>query len=132
MDPVSMILALALQHPEVATRAANTYNTPGQIDSTKLEVSIADFAMQTLNCYHRTARFRGVDVVAVPWAEQSKFGAQASAVLRITFTGLSNQPYQMIVAAMANQRNYRTFVIGENSLVPYNKRCALENWTFAG
>lgn len=132
MDPVSMILALALQHPEVATQAANAYNSPGQIDRSKIEVSLADFAMQTLNCYHHSARFRGVSVLAAPWSEQSKFGAQASAVLRITFTGMSNQPYQIVVAEMANQRNYRTFVIGENSIIPYNKRCTLENWTAAG
>lgn len=57
------------------------------------------------------------------------YGAQGSVVIRINFTGLSSTPYQMVVAAMVKDRAFRTFVIDENSLVRYNRNCALENWT---
>lgn len=129
MDPVSMILSFALNNPQVATNAIDKYNTPGQVDASKLQVSAADFAMQALSCYHKSARFRGVEIVAAPWREQSKFGATGSVVMRISFTDLSGIPYQMIVAAMAKEQSYRTFVIQETSMVRYNKNCSLENWT---
>lgn len=131
MDPISMILALAMKNPQATTETINNYNTPGKIEATKLEGSVADFAMQTLNCYHKSARFRGVDILGAPWLEQSKFGAEGSVVIRINFTGISGANYQMTVAAMVKGRNYRTFVLHENTMVPYNKKCGLEYWTSA-
>lgn len=124
-----MILSFALNNPKAAENAINKYNAPGQIDASKLQISAADFAMQTLSCYHKSARFRGVDILGAPWREQNKFGASGSVVMRISFTGLTGAQYEMIIAAMARDYSYRTFVITESSLVPYNKKCALENWT---
>lgn len=129
MDPVSMILALAMRNPQLAAQAVDGYKTPGQVDVSRIQSSVADFAAQTLNCYHRSARFRGVEILGAPWAAQAHFGAQASVVLRIHFSGLTGTQYQMIVAAMAKDQAYRTFVVDENSAVPYNKRCELEYWT---
>jgi hypothetical protein len=129
MDPVSMILAFALKNPQATAEVANQYREPGQVDTQKLQSSVADFAMQALRCYHKSARFRGVSILGAPWRQQGMYGAQNSVVMRINFTGLSGTPYQMIVAAMARDQAYRTFVIQENSLVPYNKNCSLENWT---
>lgn len=131
MDPISMILALAMRNPQLATQAANGYSTPGQVDVARIESSVADLATQTLNCYHRSSRFRGVEMLGAPWPAQGNFGADASVVLRIHFSGLTGTPYQMTVAAMVKDRAYRTFVINENSVVPYNKRCELEYWTAA-
>jgi hypothetical protein len=128
MDPVSMILSFALNNPQVTENAISKYSTPGQIDASKLQISAADFAMQTLSCYHKSARFRGVDILGAPWREQNKFGATGSVVMRISFNGLSGAQYEMIVAAMARDHSYRTFVITESSLVPYNKKCTLESW----
>ncbi|HJW54316.1 MAG TPA: hypothetical protein VJ577_03510 [Burkholderiaceae bacterium] len=130
MDPVSMILAFAMKNPQATANAIDNYNTPGQVDIAKLEGSAADFAMQTLNCYHKSARFRGVDILGAPWRDQNKFGAEGSVVMRISFSGISGTGYQMIVAAMAKGRSYRTFVLNENSLIPYNKKCSLEYWAF--
>ena len=132
MDPVSMILAFALQNPKVAADAVNAYKAPVEIDVSQLNSSVADFSIQALKCYHKTARFRGVDVLGAPWQQQSKFGAEGSVVLRIHLSGLTGTGYQMIVAAMARGGSYRAFVIDENTLVPYNKNCALEQWTTAG
>lgn len=131
MDPVSMILALALKNPQAATAAIDNYNAPGQVNVAKLDESVADFSMQTLNCYHKSARFRGVDILSSPWREQYKYGADGSVVIRISFMGASGKGYQMDVAAMAKGRSYRTFVLGENTLIPYNKKCSLEYWTAA-
>ena len=124
-----MILAFALNNPQATAEAAQQYREPGKVDTQRLQSSVADFAMQTLKCYHKTARFRGVSILGAPWPEQAMYGAQASVVIRINFTGLSSTPYQMVVAAMAKGRAFRTFVIDENSLVPYNRHCSLESWT---
>lgn len=124
-----MIFALALKNPQATAEVANQYKEPGQINVQHLRSSVADFAMQTLSCYHKSARFRGVAILGSPWRQQAMYAAQSSVVIRINFTGISGTQYQMDVAAMAKDQAYRTFVIQENSLVPYNKRCALENWT---
>lgn len=129
MDPVSMILAIAMKNPQATADAVHQYSAPGQVDVAKLRASAADFAMETLSCYHKSARFRGVEVLGAPWREQNNYGANGSVVMRINFSGVSGTPYQMIVAAMAKDQSYRTFVIKENSVVPYSKKCPLEHWT---
>lgn len=129
MDPVSMILAFALKNPNATASAVTNYRTPGQVEAAKLSESMADFAMQTLTCYHKTARFRGVQLLDAPWQDQYKFGAENSIVMRIELSGMSGSSYQMVVAAMAKGGSYRTFVIGENTVIPYNKNCQLEHWT---
>lgn len=129
MDPVSMILAFALQNPQVASQAVNNYSAPGQVNAARLQESVADFAMETLNCYHRTSRFRGVEVLGTPWVNHANFGAENSVVIRIHLAGASGSAYQMVVAAMAKGNSFRTFVLQENTMIPYNKRCGLEQWT---
>jgi hypothetical protein len=126
-----MILAFAMKNPQMTASAIDNYNAPGQVEVAKLQESVADFAMQTLVCYHKTARFRGVEVLNVRWSDQSKYGADSSIVMRINLGGISGSAYQMVVAAMAKGNAYRTFVINENTMVPYNKKCALESWTAA-
>jgi len=123
-----MIFAIAMKNPQATADLAKEYAQPGQVDVQQLQSSVADFAMQTLNCYHKTARFRGVQILGSPWRQQSMYGAQSSVVIRIHFTGMFGAPYQMIVAAMAREGAYRTFVLQENAVIPYNKRCELENW----
>lgn len=127
-----MIFSFALKNPQVTASAIENYNTPGQVQTEKLRQSAADFAMQTLNCYHKSARFRGVEVIGSPWQGQDKFGAEQSLIMRINLAGITGTSYQMIVAAMAKGRSYRTFVLSENTIVPYNKNCSLESWTQSG
>lgn len=129
MDPISMIFSFALNNPQAAADMADAYRQPGQVDVQQLQSSVADFAMQTLNCYHKSARFRGVTVLGAPWRGHAMFGAQGSVVLRISFSGLSGTPYQMVVAAMAQERAVRTHVLQENTVIPYNRHCPLEQWT---
>lgn len=128
MDPVSLILAVALQNPDSVAGAANAYSAPGQVDTARLTESLADFAIQTLKCYHKTAHFRNVEVIGTQWPEQSKFGAEKTVLLRIDFTGVTGSKYQMAVAAMTKGASFRTFVVRENSLIQYNKNCSLEYW----
>lgn len=129
MDPVSLILSFALQHQQATATIAENYGKAGQVDASRLHSSVADFAIQTLSCYHRTAKFRDVEILGAPWPNQYKFGAKGSLVMRISFVGLSQLPYQMTVAAMVKDQSYRTFVLSETSLVPYNRKCSLEYWT---
>lgn len=128
MDPVTMILGLAMRYPQATESAIANYNQPGQVQATALSESISDFAIQTLSCYHKSARFRGVKVLGAPWTEQHKFGAEQSAVLRIDLAGITGTTYQMWVAAMVKGNSYRAFVLRENTIVPYNKHCSLEAW----
>lgn len=129
MDIASMILAFAMQNPQSTSRLLDAYVTPGQINAEQLNGSLADFAQEALTCYHPSARFRGVEVVATPWEEQDKYGAEGSVVMRIRLVGFSGTPYEMLVAAMVKGASYRTFVVDENTLVRYNKKCQLERWT---
>lgn len=129
MDPISLILAFAFKNPQATNTAINSYTTPGEVNVSQLNSSAADFAMQTLRCYHKTARFRDVDILGTSWKDQYKFGAENSVVMRINFMGTSGNYYQMIVAAMSKGQSYRTYVINEDTLIPYNKKCELETWT---
>lgn len=130
--PLPLFLAFALQNPDVTAKAIDKYSAPGRVDIAQLQSSVADFAIQALNCYHHSARFRGVDIIGGPWPEQAKFGAQGSVVLRVYLTGgLSGSNYEMILAAMAKPDSYRAFVINENTAIPYSKNCELEHWVSA-
>ena len=128
MDPASLIFTFLMKNPNLAADAANTAMAPGAVNVSQMQGSLADLSKGVLTCYHRTARFRQTDVVAAPWDRQWQYGAENSAVLRIKFTGLTGTPYEMFVAVMAKGNAVRSAVLQENSLVPYNKKCALEDW----
>lgn len=131
MDPVSLIFSLALKNPDLAAKAADSYARPGTVSAAQLESSAADFAREVINCYHHTARFAGLNVVGSPWVGQAQYGAESSAVMQIYFTGVSGTTYEMIVAAMSKGHQYRTAVLRDTALIPYNKNCALERWVDA-
>lgn len=132
MDPISLIFTLEMQSPGTTLDAVDCINRPGQVASAQLESSVADFAREVINCFHRSARFSSVEVLGAPWPTQPLYGAEQSSVLRVHFMGISGARYFMDVAAMAKGRQYRTAVIGETSLIKYNKNCALERWVQAG
>lgn len=129
MDAAILLLQLISQNPELIPDAADQYNSPGQVQVAEIPKSLADFAMQTLSCYHKTARFRGVDLLGRQWSQQYKYGAEKAIVFKIYFDGMSGAQYQMIVAGMKNGSSVRTAVIGENTVIQYNRHCALEQWT---
>jgi hypothetical protein len=128
MDPASLLLTLLMKNPDFAASAAQNAMAPGTVDVAKMQGSLADLSKGILNCYHKTAKFRQTDIVKTPWERQAQYGAQKSAVLRITFTGLTSAQHQMLVAVMIKGSSVRSAVIVENSLVPYNKNCSLEDW----
>ena len=129
MDPASLILSFVLQNPQVAGQALSEANRPGTVDATQLNLSLIDFARQTLRCYHKTARFVDADVLGSPWQNQYKYGAQGSVVIRIKFQGaFTGDPYQMVVAAMAKEGAFRTAVLQDTAIVAFNKNCVLEEW----
>jgi hypothetical protein len=132
MDPVSMILAFALKNPQATANTLNEVDRPGQVDATQLNSSLIDFARQTLKCYHKTARFVDADAVGGPWQNQAKYGAKASVLLSIKFQGgFTGTPYEMVVAAMVKEGAYRTAVLRDSAIIPYNDKCALEEWVQA-
>ena len=104
---------------------------PGVVDLAKMQSSVVDLSKGVLSCYHKTARFQIVDVVQAPWSRQSQYAADNSAVMKIRFSGVSRAQYEMTVAVMVKDNKVRTAVLADNALVPYNRKCQLEEWTGA-
>lgn len=129
MDPASLLLTALLKNPELAASAAQSAMRPGTVDVAQMQASLVDLSKGVLSCYHRTAKFRQTDIIGSPWDRAWQYGAQRSAVVRIQFEGLSASPYQMIVAVMIKGNAVRSAVVAENALVPYSKRCELEDWS---
>ena len=131
MEPVTMLLLAALKNPEAvgtAASAAQNLTKPGEVDVARMQGSLVDLSKGILTCYHKTARFHQVDVLKTPWERQGQYGAEKSAVLRIKFSGMSTMNYEMVVAVMLKGDSVRSAVIAESSLVPYSKKCSLEDW----
>jgi hypothetical protein len=112
----------------MAASAAKSLTTPGTVDVARMQSSLVDLSRGILTCYHKTAKFRQTDVVKTPWERQGQYGAERSAVIKISFTGVTGTPYEMLVAVMAKENSVRSAVIAENTVMPYNKRCVLEEW----
>src|SRR5689334_1006719 len=77
--------------------------------------NLADASKLILHCYHNTAQFRQVDLVEVPWKGQSKYGAEKSMLVRISYVGLTNKRYEMLTAIMTKDRAARAQVLDDNN-----------------
>jgi hypothetical protein len=131
VDPVSILVMALAKNPDLAKSAANAALKPGTVDVAKMRGSLADLSKGILNCYHKSARFRQTDIVGTPWDRAGQYNADRSAVLRIRFLGASGNPYEMAVAVMAKGNAVRSHVITENTIIPYSKKCELEEWSTA-
>jgi hypothetical protein len=129
MDPVTMLVMALAKDPNLAASAVESATKPGTVDIARMQSSLADVSRGVLTCYHKTAKFRQTDIVATPWDRAWQYNAERSAVLKITFQGVSSTPYQMIVAVMAKGNAVRSAVVAENTVIPYNKKCQLEEWS---
>jgi len=129
LDPITLLVAALAKNPDMAASAAKSLTTPGTVDVARMKTSLVDLSRGILSCYHKTAKFRQTDVVKTPWERQGQYGAERSAVIKISFMGVTGTPYEMLVTVMAKENSVRSAVILENTVVPYNKRCALEEWT---
>lgn len=129
MDPVSLLVMALVKNPGLAASAAESALKPGAVDVGKMQTSLVDLSKGILNCYHHTAKFRQTDVVGSPWDRAGQYGAEQSAVIRIVYQGISATQYQLVVGVMAKGNAVRTAVIADNALLPYNKKCELEDWS---
>ena len=129
MDPISLILIALAKNPDLAASAAQSMAAPGMVDVAKMQGSLVDLSKGILTCYHKSAKFRQTDIVKTPWERQGQYAAERSAVIKITFSGITTTQYQMLVAVMVKGNSVRTAVIQENTVVPYNKKCELEEWS---
>jgi hypothetical protein len=128
MDPISLLVFALAKNPDATASAAKSLTTPGTVDVAKMQGSLVDLSNGVLACYHKTAKFHQTDIVKTPWERQSQYAAERSAVIRIKFSGISMAQYEMVVAVMAKGNSVRAAVIAENALIPYNKKCVLEDW----
>lgn len=131
MDPVSVALALLMKHPSATVSAVEKATAPAVIDVSHMHESFADLSMGILKCYHKTAHYLVSDVIQQPWPRQVQYAADNSAVIRIRYTGLSTAPYEMVVAVMVRNDQVRTAVLADTAIVPFNKKCQLEQWSGA-
>ena len=128
MDPISLILMALAKNPDLAASAAQSMAAPGTVDVAKMQGSLVDLSKGILTCYHKSAKFRQTDIVKTPWERQGQYAAERSAVIKISFSGITTTQYQMLVAVMVKGSSVRTAVIQENTVVPYSKKCELEEW----
>ena len=134
MEPVSLLLMTLMKNPAIASSAASaaqSLSAPGAVDVSKMQVSLADLSRGILTCYHKTAKFHQTDIVKTPWERAPQYSAEKSALLRIKFSGFTTSQYEMLVAVMLKGNAVRSAVVAENSIIPYSKKCALEDWVSA-
>jgi hypothetical protein len=129
MDLLSLAATFLLQNPDVAVAGANEITRPGTVNVQQMQSSFADLSRQILNCYHRTARYQHADEVERPWSRQTQYGARSSAVIRIQYSGMSKTQYEMTVAVLSKGTQIRTAVIADTAIIPFNKKCQLEEWS---
>ena len=123
-----MLMAFALQNPNAAANAVQKAAAPGQIDVQKMTESVADFAIQTLKCYHKTATFQKVDIGNTNWSRQAQYGASGSVGLRIQYKGITGITYAMEAILLVKPDQFRTVIASDTALIPHSRQCALENW----
>ena len=131
MDPISIALTLLMKNPGVVTSAVQGATAPAVVDVAKMQASFADLSRGVLQCYHKTAYYQFSDVVQQPWLRQNQYAADNSVVVRIRYTGLSAARYEMVVAIMVQSDKVRTTVLADNAIIPFNKKCQLEEWSGA-
>lgn len=132
MDPVSLVLTFFLQNPQLAASAAERAAAPGTVDVARMQGSLVDLSKGVLHCYHRTARFGAVDYIGAPFNRAPQYGAEKSMVVRIQYAGMGAlNRYEMVVAIMLKGNMVRAAVLADTAIIPYSKRCALEDWTGA-
>lgn len=131
MDPITIAISILMKNPNIAASAVQSATAPGIVDIAKMQGSMADLSKGILTCYHKSANFHQFDVIKAPWERQSQYSAENSAVVRISYTGLTSTQYQMHVAVMAKGTSVRTAVLADTALIPYSKKCRLEEWASA-
>ena len=129
MDLISLALQLFLHNPEIALAGSKEITRPGTVDMAQMQESFADLSRGILNCYHRTARFREADLLEKPWGRQAQYGADHSALIQIQYAGITRASYKMQVVVMTKGGQIRTQVLHDSAIIPFNKKCQLENWT---
>lgn len=124
-----MALSWFLQNPDAVAASVKQMTRPGEVSVSQMNQSFGDLSRGVLGCYHRTGRLVASDIVERPWAKQAQYGADSSVVIRLKWRGLSSNEYQTIVAVLSKSGRVRAAVLSDSAMIPYSKRCVLENWT---
>jgi hypothetical protein len=128
-----MLTAIALSVLLEATEAniINGMAKSGEAVMTRISTSrnFNDLGKSVLKCYHGTARYRSAHLLEAPWHKQRDYGADRSALIRISYAGASGQEYSMMVGLMGKQTQVRAAIQSDNAKVPASGKCALNDWT---
>jgi hypothetical protein len=129
----AMLTAIALSVLLEATEAniINGSAKGGGAVMTRIATSrdFNDLGKGILKCYHGTARFRSAHLLEAPWHKQPEYGADRSALIRISYLGASGQQYSMMVGLIGKQTKIRAAIQSDNAKVPASGKCGLNNWT---
>lgn len=129
MDPISLALTFFLKNPALTTSTIDKALAPGSVDIAKMQESLVDLSKGVLGCYHKSARFGNVDFLGSPYNRQLQYGAEKSMVVRLRYSGIGGlNQYQMVVAILGKQDKVRAAVLTDSAVIPYNKKCELEDW----
>jgi hypothetical protein len=123
-DPMTdHVIALILQI------LASTPAEPARPPQPSGSDAIAEVAENVIKCYYSHAAFRAVFVAEQPWSGASKYQADRSALLAITWDGPRWQGYQTQVALLQRGRELRGLVVSDGAnFFGANLRCSLERW----
>jgi hypothetical protein len=114
MDLVALAFTLLMQSPD-----------PSSTGTSARSQMLADFSAGVLQCYHRTARYQGAELLERPWTGQPAEGVDHSALLRVRYLGVTGAQHEMKVAILAGGTVAHAEVVEDTAILPFNRKCNL-------
>ncbi len=119
---LAVILLQSLgQQPAISEQeaAARQIETPA---------SITELGEIALDCYHRTGKFKSIQVLERPWSRGGNYAAVSSVLVQVNWQELFGGPLRTRIGIVARDNQIRTIVQDTESPIPANRSCALNRW----
>jgi hypothetical protein len=131
IEEIFQVINFVAAHPATPVNYVTVSPFGPERDETRMPETFDDLAKGILHCYHHTARYQVADVAQIPWNQEGQYsGSDNSAVIRIRYLeAKSDDLHEMNVALVSRQTQIRAAVVNDNSTLPRNADCQLENWT---
>ena len=81
-----------------------------------------------LDCYHRTGKFKSIQVLERPWSRGGNYAAVSSVLVQVNWQELFGGPLRTRIGIVARDNQIRTIVQDTESPIPANRSCALNRW----
>ena len=126
--PLVPLVEKAIEEAAISQAVSLEKSSPTKRVPKKAADNLADASKQILHCYHGTAQFRHVDVVEAPWRGQTQYGAKNSALVRISYVGVTGERHEMMAALMTKEHAARAQVVDDNAHFRTSSSCPLQDW----